>query len=130
VAPRGLRFDRVVQRVMGELRAFTDQTVSPGVTVLLSLTAPIRLPARTVDELRQAMTAFLAASDPPREWQGEVNGNSARLRLIAGKAAHAPSLIGFVHNRECPCEPLFAAATRWARAGGEARRRPDLRSKP
>jgi hypothetical protein len=113
-----------VQRVLRELRAFTDQTAPPEVTVLLALTAPIRLPGRTVDVLKQAMTAFLVAGDLSREWRGDVNGNAAQLRLVTGKGAHAPSLIGFVHNPECPCEPLFAAATRWAREGGETRRRP------
>lgn len=109
----GLRFDRVVCRVLGDLRSFVDAAAPTGLTVVLTLTAPIRLPARTVDALKQQIETLL--SDGPGERSVAVHGNDAQVRLI--RLAAAPRLVGLVHNRGAETGRLLELAERWLRAG-------------
>jgi hypothetical protein len=55
----GLRFDRVVIRVLSDLRRFADGRTPAGATVVLTLTAPIRTPAKTATALEQKIAKLL-----------------------------------------------------------------------
>ena len=109
----GLRFDRVALAVLGALRAFVEAEAPAGVTVLATVTAPIRVPARTVDAVKQEIGALLAGSVPGEDLCATVHGNGVRLRLLAVSSSHR--FVGFVHNPTSPSAALLDLAEQWAR---------------
>ena len=112
----GLRFDRVVVRVLGDLRSFAEAATPRGVTVLVAVSAPIRLPAKTVGELKRDISALVSAGTPGGDHSATVHGNSVLMRLLAHSSSRTPKLIGFVHNPDSAPTPLLDLAERWLRA--------------
>jgi hypothetical protein len=111
----GLRFDRVVARALGELRAFAEATAPGDVTLVVTLSAPIREPARTVSALKQEIGRLISET-PLDDTRATVHGNAVGMRVIMHAPNRAPRLIGFVHNASSPSEPLLELAERWLRA--------------
>jgi hypothetical protein len=110
-AKLGLRFDRVVGRVLGDLRAVAEQVVPEPLGVALTLTAPIRVPAKTVEAVRERLQALATAGRSTEDHCEAVHGNRVRLRLVK-RAAGRPKLIGFVHNPDQDADRLLALAAR------------------
>jgi len=109
VKPR-LRFDKVVARLMERLHATLGENVPDGMTVLLTVTAPIRLPAKTAASLEDKIQARLGRGspgrdEPDREEKDTIYGNRVRIRLLRDKPAPGPKMIGFVHNPDS--DPLL-----------------------
>lgn len=92
-----LRFDKVVVGLMGRLKATLGKIVPDGLTVLLAVTAPIRLPSKTAAALEKKVQALLGRQSAGRDTKRSVHGNRVRIRLLKHKS-RAPQLIGFVHN--------------------------------
>jgi len=111
----GLRFDRVVVGVLGNLRAFADAAAPGGVTLIVTISAPIRLPAKTVSDLKREITALLSANAPRGDRDANPHGNNVRMRLVEHSTSQTLSLIGFVHNANSPPTPLFDLAEQWLR---------------
>ena len=107
----GLRFDRVVSHVLGDLRTFAERTTPEGLTVLLAVSAPIRLPAKTANTLEREILACLAAGVFCEDRTTTVHGNEVRIR-IAKSARRRQKLVGFVHNRDVAAKPLLDLAER------------------
>src|SRR5258708_38363085 len=59
-----LRFDKVVTRLMDRLQATLGETVPAGMTVLLTITAPIRLPSKTAASLDGKIQTLLSRDSP------------------------------------------------------------------
>jgi hypothetical protein len=114
----GLRFDRVVGRVLRDLRSAFDRAAPPGVVALVAISAPIRLPAQTVSDLNQALQTLLATPPPQPDWAANVHGNQVRLRVIPAARGAPPSLIGFVHNPGTASDHLLDLAERWVQVTG------------
>jgi len=112
----GLRFDRVVVRVLGDLRSFAETAAPDGVTILVTISAPIRLPAKTVSDLKREIGALLTAGAPRGDRSATVQGNDVRVRLVERSPSAAPKLIGFVHNPDSAPKPLLDLAEQWLRA--------------
>ena len=112
----GLRFDRVVGRVLGDLRAFAGGAAPADRTVLVTISAPIRLPARTVEALKQEIQAQLAAGRVGEDRCATVHGNEVRVRLTQPTPGRGARLIGFVHNPDSEPKRLLDLAERWLRA--------------
>lgn len=93
-----LRFDKVATTVVERLRGTLSETVPDGMTVLLTITAPIRLPSRTVASLEEKARSLLSRGSPGRDEIATIHGNRVRIRLLRGKSERAPKMIGFVHN--------------------------------
>jgi hypothetical protein len=106
----GLRFDRVVVRILGDLRSFAETVAPRGVTVLVTLSAPIRSPAKTVDDLKREISALLSAGGPRGDQSATVHGNNVRMRLLEHSSSRTPKLIGFVHNPDSAPKPLLDLA--------------------
>ena len=102
----GLRFDKVVVRVLGDLRGFAEETLPDGATAVVTITAPIHVPGRTVEALREGLGAA--------DWDGDVHGNAVRVRRMKA-AAGRPKLVGFVHNPDSDATGLLDLAERWLR---------------
>jgi hypothetical protein len=101
----GLRFDKVATRLVERLQATLGETVPDGMTVLLTITAPIRLPSKTAASLEDKIQTLLGRESPGREVQDTIHGNRVQIRLLTNKSEQAPKLIGFMHNSDS--DPLL-----------------------
>jgi hypothetical protein len=66
--------------------------------VVLTVTAPIRLPAQTAAALESKVREYLARRTARVEVREKIHGNQIRVRLVKGLSGRMPKLIGFVHN--------------------------------
>jgi hypothetical protein len=93
-----LRFDRVALRLVGGLQAAVSECVPDGQAVVLTVTAPIRLPAKTAAALESKIRECLARRSARLEVRETIHGNRIRVRLVKGLSRRMPKVIGFVHN--------------------------------
>ena len=100
-----LRFDKLVIRLMGRLRATFGETVPDGMTLLLTVTAPIRLASKTAGALEGKIQNLLRAGSAGRDKKDTIHGNRVRIRLLRNGLERAPKMIGFVHNSDT--DPLL-----------------------
>lgn len=105
VAKPRLRFDGVATRLMERLKAALNGIVPDGMTVLLTITAPIRLPSKTAALLEDKARTLLGPESTRREESDTICGNHVRIRLVRDGSGRAPKMIGFVHNPES--DPLL-----------------------
>jgi hypothetical protein len=115
-----LRFDRVATRVIERLNADLGETVPKGMTVVLTITAPIRLPSKTIAALGDKITTLLGRRSPPRDEKHMIHGNHVRIRLLRHKSGRAPRMIGFVHNHDSDPFLLLNATQELIEGIGEA----------
>jgi hypothetical protein len=109
-----LRFDKVVVRLVNGLKIALAEVVPEDQAVIFTLTAPIKLPAKTA----AAIEALVRDGPPAGEVRSTICGNKIRLRRIAGVAGEMPRLIGFVHNPDSDAAVILALAE--ARLRGRA----------
>lgn len=107
LTPPRLRFDRVVLSVLGRLRSALEEEVPSGTTVVLTLTAPIRLAAKTAAALEEMIRTLLAKRSGSVQARETVYGNEVRIRILRGGRVATSKLVGFVHNRESDPAVLF-----------------------
>ena len=100
-----LRFDKVATRLTERLRATLGETVPDGMTVLLTITAPIHLPSKTAASLEDKIQTLLGRGAPGRDQKDTIHGNRVHIRLLRDKCERAPKMIGFVHNSDS--DPLL-----------------------
>ena len=100
-----LRFDRVATRLMERLQATLGETAPNGISVLLTITAPIRLPSKTTASLADKIQTLLRRGSPGRDAKDTIHGNRVRIRLLRDASERAPKMIGFVHNSDS--DPLL-----------------------
>jgi hypothetical protein len=93
-----LRFDRVALRLVENLRTALSGSVPSGQTVLVTITAPIRLPARTAAAIEAKIRKLIAARAVPARLTLTIHGNEVRVHLLKGGTGRTARLIGFVHN--------------------------------
>jgi hypothetical protein len=100
-----LRFDKVATRLMERLQATLGETVPDGITVLLTITAPIRLASKTAASLEDKIQTLLGRGSPRRDENDTIHGNGVRIGFLRGESGQAPKMIGFVHNADS--DPLL-----------------------
>jgi hypothetical protein len=100
-SPR-LRFDRVARRFVKSLQAELAGVPSERAALVVTVTAPIRMPGSTVRELG----ARLHKSLPPN-FDQMVCGNRVRARIVRCGVCGGPRMIVFVHNPEAAPTGLF-----------------------
>lgn len=108
-----LRFDKVATRVLQRLREACGEIVPDGRTVLVTITAPIRLASKTVDALEDRIQALLQRRSKVVNAKETIHGNHVQIRLVRGGSKPAPKLIGFVHNPESDSTLLLDRASAW-----------------
>ncbi len=116
VAELGLRFDRVVVRVLDDLSLALDATTPDGLTVLLALTAPIRLPGKMVAALEQEIIGLLRTGAAGSMRSVTVHENRAELRLVERALGRTEKLVGFAHNASVDVAQVFILAAQWLRS--------------
>jgi hypothetical protein len=119
-----LRFDRVALGLVRRLRAGLSEVVPDGEAVVLTVTAPIRLPAKTIAALENQVKAGLALQPPQVEIKAAICGNQVRARLLKGGGGRMPKIVGFVHNPESDAELLLGLTQRMLQTIGAAADRP------
>ena len=70
-----LRFDKVATRLIERLQATLGETVPDGMTVLLTITAPIRLPSKTAASLEDKIQTRRGRGSPGRDEKDTIHGN-------------------------------------------------------
>jgi hypothetical protein len=101
-----LRFDRVALRLIDRVQAALAEIVPEDQTIVFALTAPIRLPAKTVASIVGLVRDVLTGGEVHKT----IHGNHLRLRRVAGVAAEMPRVVGFVHNPESDAGLVLALA--------------------
>jgi hypothetical protein len=109
----GLRFDRSVMRLIDDLRAHAEQRVPNGITVLLTVTAPIRLRAKTAGSLKEKLEDLLESEFPRRDRRFVIHRNHVRIRLIKRSSKQLPKLVGLVHNPDIDPRLLLNLVEEW-----------------
>jgi hypothetical protein len=100
-----LRFDMVVIRLMERLQTTLRETVPDGMTVALTVTAPIRLASKTAASLQEKIQTLLGRQSPGRDAKDTIHGNRVHIRILRHAFAQPPKLVGFVHNSDS--DPLL-----------------------
>jgi hypothetical protein len=100
-----LRFDKVATRVVERLRGALGRSVPDGRTVAVTITAPIRLAAKTTAALEERVRGLLEKGSTGRDEKAEIHGNRVRIRVLKSGSKRAAKLIGFVHNADS--DPLL-----------------------
>ena len=89
-----LRFDKVVRRLTGDLKTTLAGVVPEGRSVVITVTAPIKHPAKTAETLEGIVRDSLT--------HGErcitLYGNDVRVRAINHVATNMPKILAFIHN--------------------------------
>jgi len=118
-----LRFDRVALRLVADLRAAVGGSVPEGETVLVTITAPIRLASRTATAMAEKIRKLIATRSAPARLTDTIHGNEIRVHLLKGGTGRTARLIGFVHNPDSdPTILIDVARSLLARLGaGEPR---------
>lgn len=91
-----LRFDRVVLGLAGRLKAALAGVIADDEAVIVTVTAPIKLPAKTAVALQRLVSQGVAEG----ECRKTIHGNRVRVRRLTGLAQGRPKLFCFVHNPE------------------------------
>src|SRR5579864_1228457 len=92
-----LRFDKVATRLIERLQVTVGETMPAGMTVLLTITAPIRLPAKTAASLEDRIHTLVERGAPGRDEKDTIHGNGVHIRLLRDGSERTPRMIGFVH---------------------------------
>lgn len=91
-----LRFDKVVRRLTGDLKATLAGVLPEGRSVVITVTAPIKHPAKTAETLENIVRDGLAHAELCKT----IHGNQVRIRSITHLATNMPEVLAFVHNTE------------------------------
>jgi predicted phosphohydrolase len=105
-----LRFDKVVLRLVGRLKASLADMVPEGQAVIFTVTAPIKVPGRTAAALERLVRDGLPDGHTPDIIHGTIHGNQVRLRRVTGLAAGRPKVVGFVHNPDPNADLILSLA--------------------
>jgi len=95
-----LRFDKVALRLLRDLQNKLGEAVPDGETVIVTVTAPIRLAAKTTDALEDKVRSLLTRRSAQVEVKDTIHANQIRIRRLIGLSRRAPKVVGFVHNPE------------------------------
>jgi hypothetical protein len=106
IGPR-LRCDRVALALVSRLRTAIEGSVPAGVTVIATITAPIRLAARTAVAIEDRVRPLLAGRPAGARLAARIHGNHVRIRIVRGGTKTTSKLVGFVHNPDVDPGALF-----------------------
>ncbi len=107
---RGLRFDKVALGLIAAMQNALRDDVPDGMTLLFTVTAPIRVPGKTAAELTDRVRAWLHGRNAPAATRYTIWGNAIRVRVVNGREKREPNIRGFVHNVDVDVAALLAEA--------------------
>lgn len=112
----GLRFDKVALRLLRSLQNEIAKEELKTKTIVLTITAPIKLPARTEYELVKQIKAIVA-SGKKNNSSRSILGN--RIRVITQSLESGIHFIGLVHNQNVSSTTLVNMTARWLHKEGD-----------
>ena len=112
----GLRFDKVALRLLRSLQNEIAKEELKTRTIVLTITAPIKLPARTEYELMKQIKAIVA-SGKKNNSSRSILGN--RIRVITQSLESGIHFIGLVHNQNVSSTTLVNMTARWLHKEGD-----------
>jgi hypothetical protein len=121
MVPPRLRFDKVVLRVFSDLRTALNGEVPGGVTVVITLTAPIRLASKTTAAIETNVREMLGKRGAGSTRAKTIEGNEVRIEVIRGAKTATSPLVGFVHNRDSDPTILFSLTRALLRCAATSR---------
>jgi hypothetical protein len=113
IAKLGLRFDKTVVQLLSSLRNAVSKHIPPSTVVLLTITAPIKLPSKTEFELCQQIETALTLAMRHQSHESIVFQNKVSIRLIDVPVGQAEKFVGFVHNPDRDPKQLLDLASTW-----------------
>jgi len=113
VSKLGLRFDRVVVQLLGNIRAAIEQEIPGKMVVIMTITAPIKLPGKTEHELIGKIKNFLEAGIQQQDSTQTIFQNKVQLRLVESSSKQNTRFIGLVHNPDIDAKLLLDLAAQW-----------------
>jgi hypothetical protein len=102
-----LRFDKVALGLVRRLQAALCESVPDGKMLILTITAPIRVPSKTAAALEDKIRTYLARPSAQVEAKDTIHGNQIRVRLVKGGSKRTSKVIGFVHNPDSDPDVLL-----------------------
>ena len=103
----------MVVGVLADLRSFVAAEAPLGVAVLVTISAPVRLPAATVRDLKAEIAGLLAAGVTKADSDAVLHGNSVRVRVLCHTVTAPAGFVGFVHNPGPAAGRLLDLAEEW-----------------
>lgn len=103
-----LRFDKVALRLVERLRGALSEFVPDGEAVVLTITAPIRLPSKTAAAMESRIRGSFAHRSTQVEVKDTICGNQIRFRVVQGVSRRMSKVIGFVHNPDSDPDVLLS----------------------
>lgn len=110
LSPPRLRFDRVARGLVARLRTSLGGLVPQGMTIVFTITAPIRLAARTARAMEERVANRLARQNLAKTSEDIICGNCVHIRFVKSGARSAPKVMGFVHNPDPDSDVLLDIA--------------------
>ncbi len=107
----GLRFDKVALRLLATLRAAAEQVLPGDQALVITVTAPVKHPAKTAQVVEAQIKALLETGKQYHELT--VFENKVRLRLVPVSSAQTHRLIGLVHKPDTDPGLLLDLAAEW-----------------
>ena len=90
-----LRFDKVALRLIGDLQASAAEVFPEDESIVFTVTAPIKRPAKTSAALHRLLRDL-----PSGNVRQTINGNEVCARKVDAVVTGMPRVMGFVHNPE------------------------------
>ncbi len=106
IAKLRLRFDKVALRFVGGLKAVLASVVPEGQIVVFTISAPIRLPAKTA----VALENIVRSGPGDAERREIVHDNKLRIRRLGVGPKRMPKVLGFAHSVESDAGAILALA--------------------
>ena len=89
-----LRFDKVATRLIERLQAALGETVPDGITVLLTITAPIRLASKTTTALEGKIRTLFERESASRDVKITIHENRVQIRVLTEVSKQVPKMDG------------------------------------
>lgn len=93
-----LRLDRVALEVVSRVRTAIQGHVPDGRTIVVTITAPIRLAARTATSLSSRILSRVSGRARTERSLHRIHGNRIQIWILQGAIGTTSRLVGFVHN--------------------------------
>ena len=109
----GLRFDKVVARLFGKIKTAIKQEVPKEKTVIITVTAPIKHPAKTGEEIIIRIKHILKSENKLPDTVLTIFQNQVLVKIVALPSKKTVEVIGLVHNPEIEPEYLIELTCNW-----------------
>lgn len=113
VSKLGLRFDKIVVQLLGNIRAAIEQEVPGKIVVVMTITAPIKLPTKSEHELIGKIKNFLEFGIQQQDSTLTIFQNEVQLRFVETLPKQNTRFVGLVHNPDIDAKMLLDLTTQW-----------------